>query len=408
MAALAVGTVALSSARDPGTQPAASPDGPRLGDRVQVARSAFVRGLRLTGIIESVRYDNVATPRLVGVTGPANNALIITKLARGGAQVAKGDLLVEFDRQSQLKAAFDKRAEYLDFEEQIHKKRAEQEQARAKDDAELALAQHAVDTARLEVRKNEVLPKIKAEKNDLGMEEAQARLKQLQETFELKRRAEAAEVRILEIQRDRARTAMQQAEQNADRMVVRSPIPGLVVLRMNWRAGQMVEIQEGEEARPGMPIMLVVDPSAMLVRVKVNQADLHLLRAGQTAKISLDAYPELEFPGRVEQVAPVGTSSRLTERVRNFVAMVSIQGNHPKLMPDLSAAVDVELERQENAIVVPRDAVTGQKGNFSVRVMDGGSRAQTRAVTLGSMNDHEVVVASGLEPGMTVQRHVAQ
>jgi multidrug efflux pump subunit AcrA (membrane-fusion protein) len=190
-------------------------------------------------------------------------------------------------------------------------------------------------------------------------------------------------------------------------MVVRSPLPGLVVLRMNWRGGTMVEIQEGEEARPGMPIMQVVDPSAMLVRLKVNQSDLHVLRAGQPAQISLDAYPGLEFKGRVEQVAPVGTTSRLTERVRNFVAIVSIQGNHPKLMPDLSAAVDVELERIDNAVVVPRDAVTGEKGNFSVRVMEGG-RVRERAVTLGQMSDHEVVVASGLEPGVTVQRHVAQ
>ena len=69
---------------------------------------------------------------VVGVSGPGSNTLIITKLARGGAQVTEGDLLVEFDRQNQLKAAFDKRAEYLDFEEQIRKKRAEQEQARAK------------------------------------------------------------------------------------------------------------------------------------------------------------------------------------------------------------------------------------------------------------------------------------
>ena len=406
VAALVVGTVALTSARDPGTPAAPPPVGVRRGGQVHVAKSAFVRSLRLTGIIESVRYHNVVTPRLVGVTGP-NTALIITKLARGGTPVDEGDVLVEFDRQSQLKAAFDKRAEYLDFEEQIRKKRAEHDQNRAKDDAELALAGHGVDTARLDVRKNEVLPKINAEKNDLAMEEAQARLKQLQETFELKRRAEAAEVRILEIQRDRARTAMQQAEQNANRMVVRSPLPGVVVLRMNWRAGQMVEIQEGEEARPGMPIMLVVDPSAMLVRVKVNQSDIHVLRAGQPATISLDAYPELQFKGRVEQVAPVGTTSRLTDRVRNFVAMVSIQGNHPKLMPDLSAAVDVELERQENVIVVPRDAVVGDKDNFSVRVMDG-DRVRTRAITLGPMSDHEVVVASGLEPGMTVQRHVAR
>ena len=374
---------------------------------VQVARGSFLRSLRLTGIIESVGYHNVTAPRLVGVSGPGANTLIITKLARGGAQIKHGDLLVEFDRQNQLKAAFDKRSEYLDFEEQIHKKRAEHEQARAKDDAELAVASNAVDSARLEMRKNELIAKILAEKNTLRMEEAQARLKQLQETFELKRRAEQAEVKILEIQRDRARTAMNNAEQNANRMVVRSPLPGLVVLRMNWRGSQMIEIQEGEEARPGMPIMQVVDPSAMLVRVKVNQADLHLLRAGQSARISLDAYPGLEFRGKVEQVAPVGTTSRLTDRVRNFVAIVSIQGNHPKLMPDLSAAVDVELERKDNAIVLPRDAVFTEENSFSVRVVDG-DRISERAITVGATNDHEVVVTSGLEPGMTVQRHVAR
>jgi len=402
LAAIVAGAVALIQ-RVGADEPAAT-ETPGL---VQVARAPFVRSLRLTGIIESVRYHNVAAPRLVGVSGPGSNSLIITKLARGGAQVGEGDLLVEFDRQNQLKAAFDKRAEYLDLEEQIRKKRAEHEQARAKDDAELAVAANGVDTARLEMKKNEFVAKILAEKNTLRLEEAQARLKQLQDTCELKRRAEAAEVRIIEIQRDRARTAMQQAEQNASRMVVKTPLPGVVVLRMSWRGGQMVEIQEGEEARPGMPIMLVVDPSAMLVRVKVNQADIHLLRAGQPAKVSLDAYPGLEFPGRVEQVAPVGTTSRLTDRVRNFVAIVSIQGNHPKLMPDLSAAVDVELERVDNAIVLPRDAVTGEKGNFSVRVMDD-DRPRSRTVTLGPMNDYEVVVASGLEPGMKVQRHVAR
>jgi multidrug efflux pump subunit AcrA (membrane-fusion protein) len=166
-----------------------------------------------------------------------------------------------------------------------------------------------------------------------------------------------------------------------------------------------------------MPIMQVVDPSAMLVRVKVNQADVHLLQVGQPARISLDAYPDLQFQGRVEHVAPVGTTSMLTTRVRNFVATVSIKGSHPKLLPDLSAAVDVELERKDNVIVVPRDAVLAHRSSqsdggaendtFSVRVMDGDS-ARSRAVTLGAMSDHEVVIASGLEPGVTVQRHVAR
>ena len=380
----------------------------RLGNgSVKVARGAFIRTLRMTGLVESINFHNVAAPRLVGVTGPGSNTLIITKLLPSGTQVVPGQLLVEFDRQNQMKAAIDKRSEHRDLEEQIRKKRAEQEQTRAKDDTERAVAANAVENANLEMLKNAYLGRIDQEKNQQRVEEAQAKQKQLQETFDLKRRAEQAELRILEIQRDRAYKTMKSSEDNATRMVVTSPISGMVVLRMVWRPGQQVEIQEGEEARPGMPIMQVVDPLKMLVRVKVNQADVHLLRVGQPARISLDAYPDLRFEGRVEQVAPVGTASLLTTRVRNFVAVISIQGSHPQLLPDLSAAVDVELERKDNVIVVPRDAIVRDKDAFTVRVLDG-SDAWPRTVTLGAMNDHEAIIASGLEPGVTVQRHVAR
>ena len=372
----------------------------------QVARGAFVKTLRLTGLVESIRFHNVAAPRLVGATTPGSNTLIITRLVPSGTQVVAGQLLVEFDRQNQLKAAIDRRSEHRDLEEQIRKKRAEQEQAGAKDDTERAVTASAVENARLNVKKNAYLGRIDQEKNELRLEEALAKQKQFETTFDLKRRAEKADLRILEIQRDRAFKAMKSAEDNATRMVVMSPIPGMVVLRMVWRPGQQVEIQEGEEARPGMPIMQVVDPERMLVRVKVNQTDVHLLQAGQPARISLDAYPELRFEGRVEHVAPVGTTSMLTTRVRNFVATVSIKGSHPKLLPDLSAAVDVELERKDNVIVVPRDSVVLEEDTFTVHVLDGDS-TRPRTVTLGAMSDHEVIVDSGLEPGVVVQRHVA-
>jgi HlyD family secretion protein len=382
-------------------------DVPQGTGSYKVARGALVRTLRMTGLVEATRFHNVAAPRLVGATGPGNNTLIITRLRTSGSDVVSGDLLVEFDRQNQLKAAIDRRAEHRDLEEQLRKKRAEQEQARAKDDTERAVSASAVENARLEMKKNAYLGRIDQEKNEQRLEESLAKQKLFETTFDLKRRAEQADLRILEIQRDRAYKAMKSAEDNATRMVVASPLSGMVVLRMVWRSGQQVEIQEGEEARPGMAIMQVVDPATMLVRVKVNQADVHLLQVGQPARISLDAYPDLQFHGRVEHVAPVGTTSMLTTRVRNFVALVSVQGSHPKLLPDLSAAVDVELDRKDNVIVVPRDAVVRDGDGLAVRVLDG-SGGRTRHVTLGAMNDHEAIVASGLEAGVTVQRHVAR
>lgn len=404
--AVLVGALAIGAVRA-GTDGGEDDEASQGTGSFKVALGAFVKTLRMTGLVESIHFHNVAAPRLVGTTGPGSNTLIITRLVPSGTQVVPGQVLVEFDRQNQLKAAIDRRSEFRDLEEQIRKKSGEQEQARAKDTTELAVAANSVQNAHLEMKKNAYLGRIDQEKNEQRVEEAEAKHKQLTTTFGLKRQAERAELRILEIQRDRAYRAMTSAEGNATRMVVTSPIPGMVVLRMVWRAGAQVELQEGEEARPGMPIMQVVDPAAMLVRLKVNQADVHMLRVGQPARISLDAYPELEFQGRVEQITPVGATSMLTTRVRNFVAIVSIKGSHPKLLPDLSAAVDIELERKEKVIIVPRDAVVREHDAFSVRVMDG-DRARTRAVTLGAMNDHQVIVASGLEPGVIVQRHVAR
>ena len=159
-------------------------------------------------------------------------------------------------------------------------------------------------TPDLEMKKNAYLGRIDQEKNEQRLEEAEAKQKQLTATFDLKRRAEQAELRILEIQRDRAYRAMKSAEDNADRMVVKSPIPGIVVLRMVWRGNGQVEIQEGEEARPGMPIMQVVDPAAMLVRVKVNQARRARSASRPAGADFARRLSRAAFHGRVEQVDP--------------------------------------------------------------------------------------------------------
>jgi multidrug efflux pump subunit AcrA (membrane-fusion protein) len=99
--------------------------------------------------------------------------------------------------------------------------------------------------------------------------------------------------------------------------------------------------------RPGIPVLDIIDASAMQVRAKLNQADVGLVAVGQAATVRLDAYPGLVFTGRVESVAPLATTSSLTQTVRTFVTVVSIKGTDPQLMPDLTASVE---------IAVPADA----------------------------------------------------
>ncbi len=293
---------------------------------------------RLHGTVEPVRSRMVTVPRLTGQgTGP----IVIIYLARAGTMVKAGDRLVEFDRAAQIKAAHDREAEYRDFIEQLNKKRADQAAARAKDETELVEAANARRSAELDLLDKELVAPIVAEKNALTLEEARAKLAQLGQTFDLKRRSEAADLRILEIQRDRARNAWKHAEANAEKMRIVSPLDGLIVLKTIWKAGSFGEMQEGEEVRPGQPILEVVDTTAMRVRARVNQADVERAHVGQPARITLDSYPSREFTGRLEQLSPVGAASGLSNRVRTFLAVFSVDGADPHLLPDLSAAIDL-------------------------------------------------------------------
>jgi len=294
--------------------------------------------IRLAGTVEATRARTVFVPRLAGQNAPT---LVITHLIRAGSRVDAGDPLVEFDPQDQLRAAADRRADVIDLDGQIQKKRSDQAIAQAKDQTAVTEAERDVSRAKLKILANDLISKVEAEKNTLALEQANAKLDQLRRTSALRRLSEAADIKILEIQRARAQRALSYAESNAQLMSVKAPFPGLVVLKQVWKGNNMAEVGEGEEVRPGLPILDIVDASSMQVRAQVNQADVGTVAAGLPAKIRLDAYPELLFDGKIELVAPLGVASSMTPKVHTFIALVSIQGSSPQLMPDLSASVEI-------------------------------------------------------------------
>lgn len=298
-------------------------------------------GLRLHGMVEPVRSRPISAPRLAGTPGQ----LIVVRLAKAGTRVKRGDLLVEFDRTSQIKAARDREYEYRDLLAQIEKKTGEEQIARAGRESGLALAANALRRAELDLLGSDMLPGITAEKNRLILDEARARLEQLRKTGELRHRSAAADLRALEIQRDRAKNAWDHATQNARRMRIESPLDGLVVMKSIWKNGSMGDVQEGEEVRAGIPILDVVDPTEMRVRANVNQADAAYLAPGAPVRITLDSYPARTFDGRVQYVSPVAITSSMSQRVRSFLAVFSVDGTDEHLLPDLAAAIDIAVAR---------------------------------------------------------------
>lgn len=298
-----------------------------------------------------MQAQSILAPR---IAGEQLGSLTITFLAPAGGRVKKGDLLAEFDRTAQTRDFLDQQAKVSDQNDKLLEAQAKEIADKATDETDIKQAEDALSKAQLEMEKSEILSRIDAEKAKENLDEAQATLAQLKDTFELKRKAAAASIKILEIQCDATRRAMQHAQANAALMQIHSPIDGVVVFNTIWKEGKMGEVQDGDQVRAGVAFMQVVDPSAMEVQARVNQEDVLALTLGEPAQVHLDAYPDLVFPGRLESIDPMGQSGAFSSKLRLFTVTFSIQGSDPKLMPDLSAAVEVGSSGQDATAGAPR------------------------------------------------------
>jgi multidrug resistance efflux pump len=380
------------------------PSADRTDSLVKVERKNLSQTLRLNGTTQASRSFIVLAPRLEGAQV---GSMVVTKLAPAGTHVKSGDLLVEFDPQAQMKDYLDKKSTYDNLVSQVAQKQTDEDIARAKDDTAMKQAEDELKRAQLEIQRNEVVSRIDAEKNQEAVDEGQATLKQLKETYQLKRAAAVAAIKILEIQRDRAKEAMRYALANAAKMTVHSPMAGVVVYNTIWLGGRMGTVQQGDQVRPGVPFLQVVDPSKMEVRVELNQVDLLKVRPGQKAEMHLDAYPGMMLPAVLDELSPLGHTGQFTEMVRSFTARFLVQGNDPRLLPDLSAAMDLDLGTESNVLVVPYQSIGTESGHSFVWLKNS-SGFEKRTVKIGRRNDLNAVVEFGLAEGDVIRRDAGE
>jgi multidrug efflux pump subunit AcrA (membrane-fusion protein) len=103
-------------------------------------------------------------------------------------------------------------------------------------------------------------------------------------------------------------------------------------------------------------------------------------------------------------MSPLGHTGQFTEMVRSFTARFSVQGNDPRLLPDLSAAMDLDLGLESNVLVVPYESIGTESGHSFVW-LKSSSGFEKRTVKIGRRNDLTAVVEAGLAEGDVIRRN---
>jgi RND family efflux transporter MFP subunit len=202
---------------------------------------------------------------------------------------------------------------------------------------------------------------------------------------------------VLTAQLGSARAQAKVAEANLENTLVRAPFSG-TVLRKDAELGEIVAPSSAGGGLTRTAIVTMADLRTLEVEVDVNEAYIAQVRGGQEARITLDAYPDTAFSGRVRQVVPTADRQKATVLVK-----VSILDHDPRILPEMGAKVVFESRGAAAAaaprrVLVPEGAVVRAGGDAYVWTVDDG-RVRHVNVDVGAPRGERLEIRQGLAGG---------
>ena len=398
-AILLVGGIGAVVAASRGSLPVKADEIP-LGE---VKRGEIDLKVHATGELRASHAIMLSAPAVGG------DSLQVTHLAHTGQLVKKGDLVFEFDPSEQHYKVEQNNSELMQAEQETTKARADAVVLAAEDKVLLLKDRYSVRRAELDVQKNELVSKIDADKNQLALEQARRVLAEQEKDVESHKASGQAATYLAQEKANKAKLAMDQAQQNLDKMRVTAPMDGLVSIQKNMNASggffftgmSLPDYHEGDQVQAGSSIAQVVDPQGLELTAKIGEQDHANVQAGEAVEVVFDALPGQVFHGKVKSVGGMSMQQFFSNNTGgNFEVSIQLADADARLRSGFTAQIVFLGGAKQNVLYLPRQALFLKDGKRIVYVKKGNGYEQ-REVKIQSENESRATV-EGLEEGSKI------
>lgn len=401
--ALNSGCSSVATAQKPaGNQQAAAANNPAIANYsiATVAPGRLTRDLRVSGTTQAVHSQVIRVPRIRG----ASFMKILVNIVASGTKVNKGDVLATFDDTQELQAALDDKATYEASVHQVANQAAVNKANAETRAAALKQAQTNLGNAELELSKGPVLTEIQLKSDQINVTNGKADVASIEKQNALMAKADAAQLHVLQLQSEQAKVNWERDEANVEALTIRAPISGMVGLVPVRRSDGMGPAEPGDQLFSGQELLRIFDPTNMEVNAQINEADDATLTPGMKGTLTLDAFPGVVLPVHLLTASPVAVATGgFGDTVRTFSALFHVDAANAKLLPDLSAAIDLKITSPQSHLLVPRRAVHFRTSQPYVIVQAADGQWKQQKVQLGNFDNQQVQILAGLEAGQHVQ-----
>jgi len=180
-----------------------------------------------------------------------------------------------------------------------------------------------------------------------------------------------------------------------ERTILRAPFDG-VVAEINGELGEFVTPSPLGVATP--PTVDLIDDACLYISAPIDEVDAPAVREGQSAFVTMDAFPDKRFAGIVRRVAPYVLDQEKQARTVEIEVEITDRGNS-NLLPGYSADVEVLLDARDEVLRVPTQVI--MEGG-RVMVLNNDGFLESREVSRGLANWEHTEIVDGLVAGESV------
>jgi HlyD family secretion protein len=154
----------------------------------------------------------------------------------------------------------------------------------------------------------------------------------------------------------RARTSLDLAQQRLEDATVKAPVVGTIIEK-DVSLGQVIASATGTLGG-GTTLLKMADLNQVRVRALVNETDIGAVRSGQTATVTVDAYPDRPFHGTVEKIEPQAV---VQQSVTMFPVLITLSNREGLLRPGMNGETAILTDRRDAVLSVPNDAIRSMR-----------------------------------------------
>jgi len=345
-----------------------------------------------SGEIQAIQSVNISSPNISWRYG----SLKITQIVKDGSEVKAGDTVLVFDP-SEVKKAI------VDAESRLEMNIAELEKLKAQHQSDLEGLKADYEVTRISQEISKIQfesagyeADIKRKEIQLNLEKANIALVRAKEQIEnlMKIQTEEVKQKRLSINQDQAR--LTEANETLEKLFLITPSPGIAIINKNWSSGN--KFQVGDQTWTGFPLIQLPDLSKLKATVQINEVDVSKIAKGMKVEIKPDAFSDSVYAGEVTSVANLAINKDGDSKIKVFPVDILIKENGEKLLPGLTVSCRILIDKMDNVIHIPLDAIhsDGIEDYVFRKTNNGFDKV---VVETGASNADFIVITKGLEEG---------